>query len=134
VDRFRGYSFVITVVDLAQQRRDLMVCKARDLGGACRTLEGTRIDDIKVGALKPRAERSRLFFAVSRQGKVGATGVTAVERPLRLAVSGEVDLERQAGLPIISGLPERSDRLALSMTAPALTRWPGRMQTSPTAA
>jgi hypothetical protein len=49
-------------------------------------------------------------------------------------MSGEVDLERQAGLPIISGLPERSDRLALSMTAPALTRWPGRMQTSPTAA
>jgi hypothetical protein len=37
-------------------------------------------------------------------------------------MADEVDLERQAGLPIISGLPERRDRLALSITAPALTR------------
>jgi hypothetical protein len=59
---------------------------------------------------------------VFRQGKVGASGVAAVERPLGLAMPGEVDLERQAGLPIISGLPERNERLALSMTAPALTR------------
>ena len=111
-----------------------MSWKASDVGGARRTLERTRIDSVKTSAREPGAERGRLFFAVSRQGKVRATGVTAVERPLRLAMSGEVDLERQAGLPIISGLPERNERLALSMTAPALTRWPGRMQTSPTAA
>jgi hypothetical protein len=111
-----------------------MSCEACDLGGARRSLERTRINNVKIDAGESRAERRRLFFAVRCQGKVGAAGVTAVERPLRLAVSGEVDLEGQAGLPIISGLPERSDRLALSMTAPARTRWPGRMQTSPTAA
>src|SRR5260370_13187012 len=49
-------------------------------------------------------------------------------------MASEIDVEGQAGLPIISGRPERSERLALSMTAPARTRWPGRMQTSPTAA
>ena len=111
-----------------------MSWKACDRGGARRALERTRIDNVKIDARKSGAERCRLFFALFREGKVGATGVTAIECPLRLAVSGEVDLERQAGLPIISGLPERSDRLALSMTAPARTRWPGRMQTSPTAA
>ena len=111
-----------------------MSWKASDVGGARRALERTRIDNVKIDAREPGAERCRLFFAVPRQGKVGATSVTAIESPLRLAMSGEVDLERQAGLPIISGLPERNERLALSMTAPALTRWPGRIHTSPTAA
>jgi hypothetical protein len=37
-------------------------------------------------------------------------------------MTGEVEDDRQAGLPIISGRPERSDRLALSITAPARTR------------
>jgi hypothetical protein len=46
----------------------------------------------------------------------------------------EIDLDAQAGLPIISGRPERNERLALSMTAPARTRWPGLTQTKPTAA
>ena len=111
-----------------------MVCKARDLRGARRPLEGTRIDSIKIGTCEPSAKLGRLLFAVLGQGKVGAASVAAVERPLCLAMAGEVDLDRQAGLPIISGLPERNERLALSMTAPALTRWPGRIQTSPTAA
>ena len=134
VDRFGGYAFVFAVVELAKKGRELMVWKACDLGSARRTQERTRIDNIKIEARESSAERCRLLLAVFRQGKVGAAGVAAVESPFRLAMSGEVDLERQAGFPIISGLPERSDRLALSMTAPALTRCPGRIQTSPTAA
>src|SRR4029077_10709278 len=68
------------------------------------------------------------------QREIGAAGVLAGAAPFGLAMAGEIDVERQGGLPIISGRPERSDRLALSMTAPARTRWPGRMQTRPTAA
>jgi hypothetical protein len=79
-------------------------------------------------------EGSSLGFTFWREWQIRAACVLAAERPLRLAVTAEVDLERQAGLPIISGRPDRSDRLALSMTAPARTRWPGRMQTRPTAA
>jgi hypothetical protein len=134
VDRLCGDAFVVAVVHLAQKWCDPMLWKPRDLGGARRPLERTRINNIKMDAREPGAELRRLFFAVLRQRQVGAAGVAAVERPLRLAMSGEVDLERQAGLPIISGRPERKERLALSITAPALTRWPGRMQTSPTAA
>ena len=80
-----------------------------------------------------------LVFTMWREREVGSTCVAAVETPLGLTVTGEVYLQparlrAQAGLPIISGLPERKDRLALSITAPARTRWPGRTQTSPTVA
>jgi hypothetical protein len=81
---------------------------------------------------QPGPELRRLLFTMGGERQIGAARVAAVQCPLGLAMPGEVDLEGQAGLPIISGLPERSERLALSMTAPALTRWPGRMQTSPT--
>jgi hypothetical protein len=80
-----------------------------------------------------------LVFTVRREWQVGGACVAAVEAPFGLTVTGEVNLQParlcgQAGLPIISGLPERKDRLALSITAPARTRWPGRTQTSPTVA
>jgi hypothetical protein len=62
-------------------------------------------------------------FAVWGEGDVGVSGVPAGGAPLGLAVAGKVDLYgAQAGFPIISGRPERSERLALSITAPARTR------------
>src|SRR5439155_1859547 len=76
----------------------------------------------------------RPLLATCCQWQVGLSGMTAVEAPLGLAMTGEVDGSRQAGLPSISGRPERSDRLAPSITAPARTRWPGRTQTRPTVA
>jgi hypothetical protein len=64
----------------------------------------------------------RLLLALERQWEVGLTRMPTVEAPLGFAVAGEIDLDAQAGLPIISGLPERNERLALSITAPARTR------------
>jgi hypothetical protein len=134
MDLLRGDAFVIAVVNLAQEWREMRVGKAGDLGRMRCASQWARVHDVEFEACEPSPERCRFLFTVGREGQIGVPGVTAVERPLCLAVAGEVDLERQAGLPIISGRPERSDRLALSMTAPALTRWPGRMHTSPTAA
>ena len=107
---------------------------ARELGCANRTLEWAREDRIEGDGGKASTQCPCLAFAVRGEGKVCAARVSAVEAPFRLAVAGEVDVERQAGLPIISGRPDRSERLALSMTAPARTRCPGRMHTSPTTA
>lgn len=73
-------------------------------------------------AAESAAEVSRVFFAASRERQVRGACVPAGDAPLGLAVTSEVDVLGQAGLPIISGLPERSDRLALSITAPARTR------------
>jgi hypothetical protein len=67
-------------------------------------------------------ERFCFLLTARCQGEVRVAGVASVGAPFGLAMADEVDLERQAGLPIISGRPERSDRLALSMTAPARTR------------
>jgi hypothetical protein len=75
-----------------------------------------------------------LLLALRRQREVGLACMPPVEAPFGFAVAGEVDLDAQAGLPIISGRPERNERLALSITAPARTRWPGRTQTRPTEA
>lgn len=72
--------------------------------------------------MQPGLERGRVLLATRRQREVGRTRVAAGEAPLGLPVADDVELERQAGLPIISGRPERSDRPALSMTAPARTR------------
>ena len=132
VDRLRGDAFVIAVVDLPKKRGERGVGKPGDFGGARCTLKGARIDRVELEAGQTGSERSRLLLTVLGQGQIGAAGVASVEGPLGLTMPGEKDLDRQAGLPLISGRPERSDRLALSMTAPALTRWPGRMQTSPT--
>jgi hypothetical protein len=55
-----------------------MIWKAGDIRAARRTLERTRIDNIKSHASEPGAERCRLFFAVFCQGKVGAAGVAAI--------------------------------------------------------
>ena len=69
------------------------------------------------------APQSQGFLGASLgEGQVRGTRMPSRKTPLCLAVPGEIDLERQAGLPIISGRPERSERLALSMTAPARTR------------
>jgi hypothetical protein len=76
----------------------------------------------------------RLRLAIRGQRQIGLTRVPAAEAPFGFAVTGEVNLDAQAGLPIISGRPERSERLALSITAPARTRWPGLTQTRPTEA
>ncbi len=79
-------------------------------------------------------QAGRLLLTLGRQRQVGRAGVPSVETPFSLAVTREIELDAQAGLPIISGLPERNERLALSITAPARTRWPGRTQTKPTEA
>jgi hypothetical protein len=71
---------------------------------------------------EPVAEDSRVLFSAFCQRDVGDTGVPSGQTPLGLAVASEIELEAQAGLPIISGRPDRSERLALSITAPARTR------------
>jgi hypothetical protein len=134
MDGFGGDSLVLAVVDLSEKRRDLSLREARDLGRAPRAAQGTRVHDVELETGQPGAKRCGVLFALSCERQVGAAGVAAADGPLGFAVAGEVDLDRQAGLPIISGRPERSERLALSITAPARTRCPGRMQTSPTTA
>ena len=126
--------FVLAVIELAKQWRLAQVGEAGDLGGAQGALERARENGVEGQAAQSRTQGPGLSFALGGEGKVGDACVLAGEAPFGLAVPGEIDVERQAGLPIISGRPERSERLALSMTAPARTRWPGRMHTSPTAA
>lgn len=136
MDLGAGQAFVLAVIDLAEQGRHLGVIETRELGGLQSALEGTRENGVEMDHAELRAEGFGVFFAPRGQRKIGASGMTAVAAPLRFAVAGQVELEtlRQAGLPIISGLPERSERPALSITAPARTRCPGRTQTRPTAA
>src|SRR5207245_1056824 len=134
VDFLGGDALVLTVVELAQKRGQPRMLEAGDLGGVNRALQRAGEDRIEGHSAQARLQGSSLGFALWRQWQIRAACVLATERPFRLAVTDEVDVERQAGLPIISGRPERRDRLALSMTAPARTRWPGRMQTRPTAA
>src|SRR5256886_4885895 len=133
MDLFGGQSFVTAIVHFLQQRRDLQILKAGELGGAPGALHRARVNSVELDATEPLTQGPGLVLAAWGEGQIGGAGVPPRETPLRLAVAGEVDLERQAGLPIISGRPERSDRLALSMTAPPRTRRPGRTQTSPTA-
>ena len=80
------------------------------------------MDDIELQGAEAWTKRLRLFLTRRRQGYIGAPGVATGGAPLGLAMAREVDLERQAGLPIISGRPDRIERPALSMTAPARTR------------
>jgi hypothetical protein len=135
VDRLRCDSLVLPIVDLAKKRRPLRVGEARDLGRAGCALKRARVHGVEMDLREAVTQRRCLLLTMESERQVGAAGVAAVEAPIGLAVAGEIDLDgAQAGLPIISGLPERSDRLALSMTAPARTRWPGRMHTNPTVA
>lgn len=139
VDLLGGLALVLAVVDLAKQRGQVRLREARDLGCAPGALERARVDDIEVNLVQAIPQASGLVFAMRRQGQIGCACVASVETPLGLTVAGEIYLKTarlraQAGLPIISGLPDRKDRLALSITAPARTRWPGRTQTNPTVA
>src|SRR4029077_2915661 len=102
------------------------VWKAGDLGGAPGPLKWAGKDSVEGQSAKPRAQPAGLGFALGGQWDIGDACVLAGEAPFRLAVPSEVDVERQAGLPIISGRPERSERLPPSMTGPARTRRPGR--------
>jgi hypothetical protein len=134
VDGLGGQALVFAVFDLAKQRRDLGVGESSDLGRVPGTLQRARVHGVEVELGEAVAQGCGLLLAVRCERQIGASSVAAVDAPLGLAMTGEIDLEAQAGLPIISGLPERSDRLALSMTAPARTRWPGRTHTKPTVA
>jgi hypothetical protein len=127
-------AFVVAVVELFQERGDRRVGEACDPGGAASADERAGVDGGKAEARQARPQRGSLLLAAGSERKVGASGMAAVEAPLGLAMAGEIEGDVQAGLPIISGRPERRERLALSITAPARTRWPGRTQTRPTAA
>src|SRR4029077_1748819 len=108
VDRRGGQSLVRAVLDLAKQRRELRVGKSRDLGCVPGTLQRARVNGIEAELGEAVAQRCSLLLAVSCERQVGASSVAAVEAPLGLAMTGEIDFEAQAGLPIISGLPDRS--------------------------
>ena len=114
--------FVLAVIEFAEQWRHRRIRETGDLGRAPGPLKGAGEHSIEGQSSEPRTEGAGVRFALGREGKIGDSCVLAGEAPLRLAVPSEVDVERQAGLPIISGLPERNERLALSMTAPARTR------------
>jgi hypothetical protein len=96
--------------------------EARKLRGAKRALHRARVDRVEVDAEKLLSEVLRVLLSARSQRDVGDAGVPSGETPLGLAVASEIELEAQAGLPIISGRPDRSERLALSITAPARTR------------
>src|SRR5258708_6771548 len=106
--------------------------ESRELSGASRALHWARVDGVELKLGESWLQRGGALLSLGGQWKVGGSGVATASTPLSLAVASEIDL-RQAGLPIISGRPERSERLALSITAPARTRCPGRTQTRPTA-
>src|SRR5260370_15017347 len=127
-------ALVPAVIDLGQQRRQLRIRESGYLSGAYGALKRAGEHRVECQSTQPFTQGTGLVFALGQQREVGAAGVLARAAPLGLAMASEIDVEGQAGLPIISGRPERSERLALSMTAPARTRWPGRMQTRPTAA
>src|ERR1043165_6340600 len=126
MDLLAGQSFVATVVRLLEKGRDLGSAEARELRGAPGSLHRARVGAVEAESPKPGPEQARLRLALARQREVGGPCVAAGQTPLGLAVTSEVELEAQAGLPIISGRPERRERPALSSTAPARTRWPGR--------
>lgn len=117
-----GESFVHAVIELAQEVSHPRVRKAGDRGRAQSPLHRARVNRGEVDAGKTRTQGGCPLFAARGEGKVCASCMPAVEAPLGLAVTGEIDRDCQAGLPSISGRPERSERLALSMTAPARTR------------
>src|SRR5205807_6644516 len=102
--------------------------------GLERALHGTRVDRVELHAAEPAAQLPRIVLTPGGEGQVRGARVLSREAPLGLAVAGEIQVDAQAGLPIISGRPERRERLALSITAPARTRCPGLTHTSPTAA
>src|SRR5437868_7045115 len=134
VDLPGAQALIATVVDLLEQRRDARLVETGELGRTPGALHGTGVHGVELDAGEPAPKRSGFGFTSGGEWEIGGAGVLTRTTPIRFAVAGEVELERQAGLPIISGRPERSDRLALSMTAPARTRCPGRTQTRPTAA
>ena len=134
VDLLGGQAFESAVIELLEQWHDLRSVVAGELRGAQGALHRARVNRVELDALKAGAEIARVFFATRGQRNIGDSGVTPGKTPLGLAVASEIELEAQAGLPIISGRPDRNERLALSITAPARTRCPGRTQTSPTAA
>ena len=115
-------AFVKAVIDFTQERGELRIRKAGNLSRAHGALKRTGEHRLEAHATQPQAQGTGFVFALRRQREIGAACVLAGAAPFGLAVTGEIDIERQAGLPIISGRPERSDRLALSMTAPARTR------------
>ena len=134
VNRPGGHAFVLAVVDLAQHSSQLWEGEAGELGSPSRALKWAGEHRVEIHRLEAPLQGRRLLLTVRGQREIGVACVSPALAPLRLAVAREVDLEAQAGLPIISGLPERNERLALSITAPARTRWPGRTQTKPTVA
>src|ERR1044072_4155458 len=116
-----GKSFVAAVVRLLEQRRYLGGGETGELRGAPGALHGARIDAVEVDSAKSRSQRARLGLALGGQREVGGSCVAAGETPLGLAVPGEIELEAQAGLPIISGRPDLRERTATSSPTHART-------------
>jgi hypothetical protein len=98
------------------------VVEAREVRRSCRALHRARVHGVEVDAVELSTKVPCVLLAARRERQVGDACVAPRTTPLGLAVAGEIELEAQAGLPIISGRPERRDRLALSITAPARTR------------
>lgn len=129
-------AFVLAVVNLLEQRRDVWAVEAGELGCPQRALQWARVDGVEANDAELDTKGLGSLLTSLGQGKVGAARVAPGNAPFSFAVPGEIKLERrrQAGLPIISGRPDFKERLALSITAPARTRCPGRTQTRPTVA
>jgi hypothetical protein len=122
VDLLRGETLIAPVVELLEQRRELRMFEARELRGAKRALHRAGVDGVEMYAAQLRAEVISVFLSARGERDIGDAGVPSGRTPLGLAVASEIELEAQAGLPIISGRPDRNERLALSITAPARTR------------
>ena len=92
VDLPGGDPFVLAVVELTEHRRQPRIGEAGDLGRAQGTLKRAGKDGIEAQSAQPRAQRSRLGFALLGKWKIGDACVLAREAPFRLAVPSEVDV------------------------------------------
>src|SRR5207248_7266264 len=91
-DLLRGNAFVLAVVVLLEQGRDLEVRVAGQGGRLLGPLHGRGVDGDEARALETGGQPAGPVLTGGRERDVGAAGVAAAEAPLGLAVTGEPEL------------------------------------------
>src|SRR4029077_4632514 len=87
-----GQTFVLAVVELSKQVGDLRIWEPGQLRSAASALHRARENRRELQSSKPQSKRGRPFLTARRQWQVGAPCMTAVEAPLGLAMTGEVEV------------------------------------------
>ena len=86
-----GQAFVLAVAELSKQVGDLRIWESSELRRSACALHRARENSDEVQSGQPSSKRGRPLLSTRRQGQVGLTGMPAVEAPIGLAVTGEVD-------------------------------------------